>query len=84
LNPAAEEFRSLEPNRSLLETLANETGGRVLTLEELPDFLPTLASLEAPVTETWTKPLWHAPWVFLLALACFAGEWALRRKKGIL
>jgi uncharacterized membrane protein len=84
LNPAADEFRSLEPNRGLLETLAAETGGRVLTLAEVPGFVATLQSLEAPVTETWTRPLWHAPWVFLLALACFIGEWALRRKKGIL
>ena len=38
----------------------------------------------APVTETWTRPLWHAPWVFLLALACFAGEWLLRRRRGVL
>jgi uncharacterized membrane protein len=84
LNPAADEFRSLEPNRSLLEALAAETGGRVLTLAEVPEFVATLQSLEAPVTETWTRPLWHAPWVFLLALVCFIGEWALRRKKGIL
>ncbi|MBL9152239.1 MAG: hypothetical protein JNK37_07135 [Verrucomicrobiales bacterium] len=84
LNPAAEEFRSLEPNRDLLETLAKETGGRVLTLAEVPAFVETLQALEAPVTETWTRPLWHAPWVFLLALACFAGEWLIRRRQGVL
>lgn len=84
LNPSADEFRSLEPNRELLETLARETGGRVLTLAEVPEFVKTLQSLEAPVVETWTRPLWHAPWFFLLALLCFSGEWALRRKRGIL
>lgn len=84
LNPAADEFGSLEPNRDLLETLAETTGGRVLSLDEVGEFVATLDSLEAPVSETWTRPLWHAPWVFLLALACFAGEWGLRRWKGVL
>jgi hypothetical protein len=28
------------------------------------------------------RPLWHTPWLFLLALACFLGEWGLRRQKG--
>lgn len=84
LNPAAEEFRSLVPNRELLESIAEATGGRVLSLDEVAAFSATLSMLEAPVSETWTRPLWHAPWVFLLALACFAGEWALRRWKGVL
>ncbi|MCB1230118.1 MAG: hypothetical protein KDN19_07625, partial [Verrucomicrobiae bacterium] len=84
LNPAAEEFSQLSPNRSLLETLAEATGGRVLSLDEVTDFVDSLENLEVPVTETWTRPLWHAPWVFLLALVCFAGEWALRRWKGVL
>lgn len=84
LNPDADEFRLLEPNRTLLETIAEATGGRVLTLAEVPDFAKTLNALEAPITETWTRPLWHAPWVFLIALACFAGEWGLRRAKGVL
>ena len=84
LNPAAEEFQSLVPDRELLETLASKTGGRVLTLDEVIPFVASLDSLEAPVSETWTRPLWHAPWVFVLALACFAGEWGLRRWKGVL
>lgn len=84
LNPAADEFQLLEPNRDLLESLAEATGGRVLQLEEVTGFVETLNALETPVTETWTRPLWHAPWVFLIALLCFAGEWALRRSKGVL
>jgi hypothetical protein len=35
------------------------------------------------VTETWTSPLWHQPWMFLFALACFLAEWGLRRVKGL-
>jgi len=42
---------------------------------------------EAPIMEMQVKPLWDLPGilpaVFLLALICFAGEWALRRWKGM-
>ncbi len=84
LNPAADEFKSLVPNRTLMEAIAEASGGKVLTLAEVPEFMKTLPELKAPITEKITRPLWHMPWIFLLALACFAGEWALRRWKGVL
>ena len=82
LNPVADEFRSLEPNRELLRSLADASGGKVLELEDVKEFVESLPNLEAPVTEVWSRPLWHAPYLFLLALLCFAGEWGLRRWKG--
>ncbi|NNE91669.1 MAG: hypothetical protein HKN23_08480 [Verrucomicrobiales bacterium] len=84
LNPAADEFKSLVPNRTLLEAIADASGGKVLALSEVPDFVNSLPDLKAPLTEKISRPLWHMPWIFLAALACFAGEWALRRWKGIL
>jgi uncharacterized membrane protein len=80
---AAEEFRSLLPNRALLESLAQKTGGSVLTPGELNSFVHDLPARRAPVTEMWSRPLWHTPWVFLFALACFVTEWGLRRWKGL-
>jgi uncharacterized membrane protein len=82
-DPAAEEFRSLRPNRALLENLARQTGGAVLAPDDLMAFVEKLPKLNAPITETVTTPLWHKPPVFLLALACFAAEWGLRRWKGM-
>ena len=38
---------------------------------------------KAPVTETLTEPLWHTPAMFLFSLACFLGEWGLRRRSGL-
>jgi hypothetical protein len=38
---------------------------------------------KAPITETSTEPLWHTSGMFLFALACFLGEWGLRRKSGL-
>jgi len=83
LNPAAEEFRSLKPNRAYLEALAKRTGGQVLTLEGLRDFVRQLPQRQAPIMEPWSKPLWQEPAVYLFALACFVVEWGIRRWKGL-
>ena len=80
---AEEEFRSLKPNRPALEALARKTGGELITLERLDKLVDALPRKKAPVTESWTAPLWHKPAVFLFALACFVAEWGLRRWKGL-
>lgn len=82
VNTGAEEYRALSVNRPLLEALTQATGGRLLSPEEASTLPELLAQLDAPVMETRTRPLWHLPWIFLLALLCFLGEWTLRRWKG--
>jgi len=82
-DPAADEFRSLKPNRALMESLARRTGGEVVKLEDLAAFVRRLPQRPAPVTETWTQPLWQNPAVFLFVLACFVTEWGIRRWKGM-
>lgn len=82
-DPAAEEFKSLKPNRALLESIARQTGGEVLSSDNLAALANNLPNRNAPITESITTPLWHQPLVFLLALACFAAEWGLRRWKGL-
>src|SRR5208283_2665873 len=51
-DPAAEEFRSLKPNRALLEALARRTGGEVISSDRLRDFVGNLPQRHAPITET--------------------------------
>ena len=82
-DPAAEEFKSLKPNRALLENIARQTGGEVISANNLAAFAEKLPNENAPITESITTPLWHTPFVFLLALACFVAEWGLRRWKGM-
>ena len=82
-DPAAEEFRSLKPNRVLLETIAGQTGGEVIAQDRLDSFAANLPKRKAPITESWTLPLWHRSTVFVFALACFIAEWGLRRWKGM-
>jgi hypothetical protein len=81
--PLADEFRSLQPNRALLEALAKQTGGEVITPDKLSSFVGTLKKKPAPITETVSLPMWDKPLVFLFALACFLGEWGLRRMRGL-
>jgi uncharacterized membrane protein len=82
-DPAAAEFRSLKPNRALLEAIAKRTGGEVVALADLEKFVRRLPEHHAPVMETWTDPLWQKPAVFLLVLGCFVAEWGIRRWKGM-
>ncbi|MHC4424564.1 MAG: glutamine amidotransferase [Planctomycetota bacterium] len=83
----AREFRSIRTNRALLERIAQQTEGQVIELNGLDDFARKLPSRDVPVTATWIKPLWDLPGIlpamFLFVLICFAGEWALRRWRGM-
>jgi hypothetical protein len=82
-DPAAEEFRDLRPNRALLERVARGTGGEVVQAEDLPKFVAGLPARHAEITEPYVRPVWHQPWVFLLAIACLTAEWGLRRWRGL-
>lgn len=83
----AREFGSIQTNRALLETIARQTGGQMVELNNLGAFARSLPSRDVPITTTSIKPLWDLPGVkpllFLLALTCLAAEWAIRRWKGM-
>ena len=80
---AAEEFRSLTPNVTMLETIARGTGGEIIPADKLNEFSHNLPHRHAPVMDSWTFPLWHTPAMFGFALACLLSEWGLRRWKGL-
>lgn len=81
--PAAGEYKSLQPNRALLDDLADRTGGEIVHLDALDDFVTSLPNRQIPVTETWVYPVWHQPWVLTFAIACLCAEWGLRRWRGL-
>lgn len=81
--PAADEFARLSPDRAFLADLAARTGGAVIDGEALGAFAAGLPARGAPITEPWTAPLWDHPAAFLLAVACLAAEWGLRRLNGL-
>ena len=82
-DPSAEEFRRVNVDRTALQALADATHGELLAPDKLPEFVASLPSRKAPVMEAWTRPLWHTPWMLLAAIGCFAGEWGLRRWRGL-
>ncbi len=83
----AREFGSIQTNRPLLETIARQTGGRLVELGELEKFARSLPSQDVPITAVSIRSLWDLPGVmpaiFLFALTCFVAEWAIRRWKGM-
>ena len=82
LNPAADEFAALTPNRPVLERLAQWSGGRVLKLEEVEAWAKDLPTQTLPVTETRVEPLWDHTWVLLVLVGLLGTEWWLRRRQG--
>jgi hypothetical protein len=83
----AREFQSIQANRPLLETIARQTGGRIVDIDELASFVRGLPHRNVPITDFWIKPLWDLPGVlpaiFLLVVTGFVVEWMLRRSKGL-
>ncbi len=82
-SPQDEEFASIIPNRSLLETLASKTGGEVIEANQLNQFVNSLGNRPIPYVETVTHPWWHSWQILLLALGLLVAEWGLRRWKGM-
>jgi uncharacterized membrane protein len=83
VQPEADEFARLEPNRELLKEVAARTGGETVEAADLPAFVAGLSSRKAPAMEVWTSPLWHRGWFFAVAIALLAAEWGIRRRHGL-
>ena len=81
--PAAAEFQQLVPNRQLLESLAEETGGEIIQENKLEKFARQLQQQDFEITEPLIFPLWHQTWIFLLAIGLLCTEWGLRRWRGL-
>jgi uncharacterized membrane protein len=79
----AVEFRELKLNQKLLQQIADQSGGEVISEKDLDRFAADLPNRDVPVTETWIYPIWHRPWVMFLAMLCLCCEWGLRRWKGL-
>ena len=83
VEPQTEEFRTLSVNRPLLDRIAKDTGGEVISTGGLDRFVSSLPNRKIPVVESWTYPLWHQWQMFAAAICCLVGEWGLRRWRGL-
>ena len=78
-----EEYFGAERRDVLLEQLARETGGRVYAPQRAVDIARDLTYSASGATAIRRLDLWDAPLVLLLLLALLAGEWTLRRRRGL-
>ncbi len=75
--PVAGQPRAARPTRRADRRRSSCTSNR------LDQFVADLPNRRAEITEPYVNPLWHQPWIFLLAIACLVGEWGLRRWSGL-
>ena len=79
----AEDFQPVQ-NRELLTRLAEQTGGRYWSLDELSGLPEQVRFSDAGITAREILDLWDMPFLFLLLLGLKAGEWMLRRQWGLI
>ncbi|TWT58487.1 hypothetical protein KOR42_18620 [Thalassoglobus neptunius] len=82
-DPKEEEFRNVGFNRPLLDRLAEDSGGEVIEIGALDEFVRTLPQKDLPAKQVRTTPLWHTPWLLVAAILCLTAEWGLRRVRGL-
>jgi hypothetical protein len=79
----AENFH-IGQNRTLLEKLSSETGGRYYKPEDAAKLGTDINYSEAGINIRETRDLWDMPILFFLLIALRGGEWLLRRKWGVI
>ena len=77
------EFVDPRLNETVLQTLAEASGGRYLSAAEAGRVPDALRARRAPTRPGDVRDLWHNAWSFLLILALLTTEWGLRRRWGL-
>ena len=73
------ELRDAESDRALLETLAAETGGRVVGASEADALVRSLPNRSVRIENPVRDPIWSSPAALAAVLALLVSEWLLRR-----
>ena len=81
------EYQQLRMNSSLLRNIAERSGGKFYLPEDAGNFTGDLESLSSfrplGVTTREEHALWNLPWLLIIAILCFATEWFLRKRYGM-
>ena len=82
------EFQNLRLNESLLRAIAQRSGGKYYTVDNAESFLNDLRANESFVPRSITRSTeWNLSSMaelLALALLCFAAEWFLRKRTGMI
>lgn len=77
------EMTDVSGDEGLLRRIADASGGQFLTAERLNE-LPKLLAETGDTRSRYSEfALWDSPLLFLFVVACFGGEWALRKRAGL-
>ena len=79
----ATEYFGAEMRAPLLRRIADETGGRFYTGENVAQLAKDIVFTDAGNTVVDRKDLWDMPIVFLLILALVTSEWGYRKLRGL-
>ncbi len=82
------EYQNLRMNSELLRSLSGRTGGKFYLPSQSSSFANDLKNLKnfipRGITERKEFALWNYLWLLVFALLCFATEWFLRKRAGML
>ena len=77
------EYFGAEMRAPLLRRIADETGGRFYTADNVAELAKDIVFTEAGNTVVDRKDLWDMPIVFLLLLGLVTSEWGYRKLRGL-
>jgi len=83
VGPINREARGAAQNRELLKQIASETGGQYYTPSQAGNLIEDLTHSEGDGSVRMTYDLWDMPINFMLLVALAAGEWFIRKRKGL-
>ena len=79
----ADEYFGAEMNTSLLERIAEDTGGRFYTPDNVGQLAEDMSYVEGGTSIREERDLWDMPALLLLMLTLAATEWGYRKARGL-
>ncbi|MDP8243965.1 MAG: hypothetical protein P9L94_07780 [Candidatus Hinthialibacter antarcticus] len=82
VEPDLSEFQNAKYDPSTLQLVADQTGGELLTLNQLAEIPKKIPFINQEKSEWVRLHLWHNPLFYLLLVGLLCAEWYLRRTRG--
>ena len=77
------EFFGAEMQAPLLRRIADETGGRYYTMDDVDGLADDARFTESGKTVVQTFELWDMPVILIVLLGLIGAEWGIRRRRGL-
>jgi hypothetical protein len=83
LPPTTGELADVSANRGLLQQVANVSGGRLFTPDQIREIAPLFRDVNQTLHKEGEEPLWNRWWVLFLFCGIVMTEWVLRKVNGL-